>query len=89
MSALAILTKCPLANCLLAKCPLAKCPLAKCHGFHQGTSVGVTSGCSATARGVFPDFEAQIPPVAIFPVRRSFRYIRYCLTTHDKFQIPL
>ena len=25
MSALAILTKCPLANCLLANCPLAKC----------------------------------------------------------------
>ena len=30
MSALAILTKCPLAKCPLAKCPLAKCPLAKC-----------------------------------------------------------
>ena len=25
MSALAILTKCPLAKCRLAKCPLAKC----------------------------------------------------------------
>ena len=30
MSALAILTKCPLAKCPLAKCRLAKCPLAKC-----------------------------------------------------------
>ena len=30
MSALAILTKCPLAKCPLAKCPLAKCRLAKC-----------------------------------------------------------
>ena len=29
-------------------------------GLHQGTSVGVTSGCSATARGFSPDFEAQI-----------------------------
>ena len=39
MSALAILTKCPLANCPLANCPLAncrltKCPLANCHGFY-------------------------------------------------------
>ena len=30
MSALAILTKCPLANCPLVKCPLARCPLANC-----------------------------------------------------------
>ena len=30
MSALAILTKCPLAKCPLAKCPLVKCRLAKC-----------------------------------------------------------
>ena len=30
MSALAILTKCPLANCPLAKCPLANSPLVKC-----------------------------------------------------------
>ena len=42
MSALAILTKCPLANCPLANCPLAncpltKCPLANCHGFMRGT----------------------------------------------------
>ena len=42
MSALAILTKCPLANCPLANCPLANCPLAncplaKCHGFGNDT----------------------------------------------------
>ena len=43
-------------------------------GLHQGTSVGVTSGCSATARGVFPHFDGQPPPscylsdAAIFPV---------------------
>ena len=30
MSALAILTKCPLANCPLANCPLANCPLVNC-----------------------------------------------------------
>ena len=30
MSALAILTECPLANCPLANCRLTKCPLANC-----------------------------------------------------------
>ena len=30
MSALTILTKCPLANCPLANYPLANCPLTKC-----------------------------------------------------------
>ena len=30
MSAVAILTECPLANCPLAKCPVANCRLAKC-----------------------------------------------------------
>ena len=30
MSALTILTECPLANCPLANCPLANCPLTKC-----------------------------------------------------------
>ena len=45
MSALAILTKCPLANCPLAKCPLAnsplpKCPLAKCLDTVKNASVG-------------------------------------------------
>ena len=30
MSALAILTECPLAKCPVAKCPVAKCPVANC-----------------------------------------------------------
>ena len=30
MSALAILTECPLANCPLANCRLTKCPSANC-----------------------------------------------------------
>ena len=38
--------------------------------------MGVTSGSSsATAGGFFLDFEAQIPPVAIFPVQLSFQYV--------------
>ena len=48
-------------------------------GLHQGTSVGVTSRYSAIAEGLLPDFEPPPPPppTAIFPVRRSFRYIRH------------
>ena len=50
MSALAILTKCPLAKCPLAKCRLAKCPLAKCLdtvSTQSGTKINNRPMCDA------------------------------------------